>query len=302
MFNYQVEQKTYNIGKYSIGGDPRSTSTAMVGTIFYFKQKNIFIDEPKGIINKEFAEELIKNQEELADKTGLVPCLDVVLSYESSIKPIMDFIVDITDVPIFLDPPSYELKVPAIKYLKELGKFKDRVVYNSITSDSYDEEYALLKESGLKNFVLLTIESRFWTTQARLDVLKDMINKANGANFAGNNYLIDTCVIDTTSLGLAMNAMHEIKKMYGFPVGSGAHNAVDTWRNLKEKFGDIKKYANVVSSIITLGAGADFLLYGPVQHADVMFPNVAFVKAAQSQLLFDECKMPPENHPVFKIG
>jgi tetrahydromethanopterin S-methyltransferase subunit H len=119
MFNYQVEQKTYNIGKYSIEGDPRSTSTAMEWYIFYFKQKNIFIDEPKGIINKEFAEELIKNQEELADKTGLVPCLDVVLSYESSIKPIMDFIVDITDVPIFLDPPSYELKVPAIKYLKE---------------------------------------------------------------------------------------------------------------------------------------------------------------------------------------
>lgn len=302
MFNYKVEQKTYNIGKYSIGGDPRSASTAMVGTIFYYKQKNIFIDEPNGIINKEYAEKVIKDQEELADKTGLVPCLDVILSYESSIKPLLDFIADITDVPIFLDPPSYEIKVPTLQYLKELGNLKDRIVYNSITSDSYDEEYALLSKSGLKNFVLLTIESRLWTTQARMDVLKEILNKANNANLAGNNYLIDTCVIDTTSLGLAMSAMNEIKNLYGFPVGSGAHNAVDTWRNLKEKFGDVKKYVNVVSSVITLGAGADFLLYGPVQNADVMYPNVAFVKAAQSQLLFDECKMPPENHPVFKIG
>jgi tetrahydromethanopterin S-methyltransferase subunit H len=67
-----------------------------------------------------------------------------------------------------------------------------------------------------------------------------MINKANGANFAGNNYLIDTCVIDTTSLGLAMNAMHEIKKMYGFPVGSGAHNAVEHGETLKRNLGILK--------------------------------------------------------------
>jgi tetrahydromethanopterin S-methyltransferase subunit H len=105
-----------------------------------------------------------------------------------------------------------------------------------------------------------------------------------------------------TSLGLAMNAMQKIKNKYGFPVGSGAHNAVDTWNNLKNKFGNIKKYASVVAATITLGAGADFILYGPIQNANLIYPNVAFIKAAHSQLLFDEGRMAPPDHPVFKIG
>lgn len=301
MFDYPVEQKTYKIGKYEIGGDPRSTPTAMVGTIFYFGQKQIFVDEKQGLINKEYAEKLIKDQEEMADKTGLIPCLDLVFSYETAIEPLLNFVADITDVPIFFDPPTFTIKEPALKYLKELG-IQDRIIYNSITPDSYDEEYQLLTDSKIRNFVLLAIESKYWTTQSRMDVINELVEKAEAAKLTANNFLIDTCVVDFTSLGLAMNAMEETKKKYGYPVGSGAHNAVDTWRNLKAKFGNIKKIATAVASTMTLGAGADFLMYGPIQHADIMFPSVAFVKAAHSQLMFDEGKMPPENHPVFKIG
>ncbi|TFG20337.1 MAG: hypothetical protein EU530_03500 [Promethearchaeota archaeon] len=301
MFNYPVEQKTYKVGKYTIGGDPRSSPTAMVGTIFYYGQKDIFIDEKKGIINKGFAEKLIKDQEEIADKTGLVPCLDVILSFEDAVKPLLDFVVDITDVPIFLDPPTYNLKEPALKYVDELG-IQSRIIYNSLTPDSHDEEFALLSETKIENFVLLAMESTYWTTQSRMNVIEDLVTKAEAAHLSASNFLIDTCVLDFTSLGLAMNAMQETKKKFGLPVGSGAHNAVDTWRNLKEKFGRIKKIATAVASTITLGAGADFLLYGPIQHADIIYPSVAFVKAAHSQLLFDEGKMPPSEHPVFKIG
>ena len=301
MFKYNIEQKSYNIGKYKIGGDTREVPTAVIGTIFYLRQKEIFREESKGEIVKDFAEKLIKDQEEMADKTGLTPGLDVILSYEASIKPILDFIVDVTDIPIILDTPTQDVKIKALTYVKEIG-IQDRIIYNSLTPESDEEEYNLLVESKIKNFILLGMESKYWTTQARMDVIDSLINKAKQANFAGHNFLIDTAVVDVTSLGLAMNAMYEVKNKYGYPVGSGAHNAVDTWRNLKAKFGDVKKYATVVASTITLGAGADFLLYGPVQHAKIIYPNVAFIKAAHSQLLFDEGKMAPTNHPVFKIG
>src|SRR4030042_4914780 len=145
MFKYNVEQKTYKVGKYSIGGDPRSTPTAMVGTIFYFKQKHIFKDEQHGIIDKNYAEKLIKDQEELADKTGLIPCLDLVLSYESCIKPIIDFVIDITDVPIFIDPAHYWLKLPTLDYVQQVG-IPDRVIYNSLLPTSTEEEYQHLSE------------------------------------------------------------------------------------------------------------------------------------------------------------
>jgi tetrahydromethanopterin S-methyltransferase subunit H len=301
VFKYKVEQKTYKIGKYNIGGDPRSTPTAMVGTIFYFGQKHIFKDEQNGIIDKDYAEKLIKTQEELADKTGLIPCLDVILSYESSIKPILDFVVDTTDMPIFLDAPNHMLKMPTLEYVQQNG-IQERIIYNSILPDARDEEYQRLSESKIKNFVFLAMEIARWTTQSRMEVIETFLKKAGGANLAGNNFFIDGCVIDFTTLGLAMSTMEEIKNRYGFPVGTAAQNAVDTWRNLKAKFGDIKRYASVVASTITLTAGADFLLYGPIQNANVIFPTTAFVKAAQSQLLFDEGKMAPPDHPVFKIG
>ena len=301
MFDYQVEQKSYKIGKYSIGGDPRSTPTAVIGTLFYYKQKNIFEDEKNGIIVKDVAEELINKQQELADKTGLVPGLDVILSFEPCIKPILDFVIDYTDVPIILDAPSPDLKLKALDYVMEAG-IQDRLVYNSINPESDDEEFKKLEEAKIKNFVLLGVESAKWTTQGRVEMIDELVKKANAANFADNNYIVDTAVMDVTTLGLAMNAIEVVKNKYGFPCGTGAHNAVDTWKNIKEKFGNIKKYASVVSSVITLGVGADFLLYGPCQHADLILPNVAFVKAAHSQLLFDEGKMAPPGHPVFKIG
>ncbi|OLS12715.1 MAG: tetrahydromethanopterin S-methyltransferase subunit H [Promethearchaeota archaeon CR_4] len=301
MFQYNIEQKTYKVGKYNIGGDPRSTPTTMVGTIFYSKQKHIFKDETKGLIDKTFAEGLIKKEEELANKTGLVPALDVIISSLPCVKPILDFVKDATDMPIFLDAPTIDCKIPALQYVKEMG-IQDRIVYNSITPDSHGEEYQMLKECGIKNYIVLAMESTKWTTQARMDVIASVVEKAKTVGLPGENFLVDGCVLDMCSLGLAMSAMEETKKKYGFPVGSGAHNAVDVWRNLKEKFGDIKSHASVVASTITLAAGADFLLYGPIQHADIMFPTAAFVKAAHSQLLFDEGKMAPPDHPVFKIG
>jgi tetrahydromethanopterin S-methyltransferase subunit H len=301
LFKYNVEQKTYKIGKYRIGGDPRSTPTAMVGTIFYFKQKHIFKDEQKGIIDKLYAEKLIKKQEELADKTGLIPCLDVVLSYTSSIQPILDFVLSITDMPIFLDPGNYELKQPVLEHVQQAG-IQERLIYNSILSSSPDEEYRLLSESKLHNFVFMAIETHQWTTQGRMEAIETFLKRANGGNLAGSNFLIDGCVMECTTLGLAMSAMEETKNRYGFPVGTAPKNAVDTWKNIIAKFGDIKKYASVVAAAITLAAGADYILYGPIQNADIMFPTAAFVKAAHSQLLFDEGKMAPSDHPVFKIG
>lgn len=301
MLKYKAEQKVYKVGKYNIGGDPRETPVAMIGTIFYYNQKHVFKDEKNGIIDVEYAEKLIKDQMELADKTGLTPGLDVIISFESGIKPIVDFIADHTEIPIFLDPPTWELKKPTLEYLRQTN-IQDRIVYNSILPEAKDDEFQMLEESKIKNFVLLAMESTCWTTQARMDIIKKMVDRIAGTKIGGYNFLVDGCVLDLTSLGLAMNAMEQTKDTYGFPVGSGAHNAVDTWRNLKAKFGDIKKYASVVASTITLAAGADFLLYGPLQHADIMFPNAAFIKSAFSQLLFDEGRMPPPEHSVFKIG
>lgn len=233
MFKYKVEQKSYQIGKYKIGGDPRKTPTALAGTIFYLGQHKIFKDERKGLINREYAEKLIKKQEELADKTGLIPLLDVVMSFEESIEPILDFVFNVTDIPILIDAPYWKVKEPLIKYIMGVG-LDNRVIYNTITSSSYDEEFQLLSETEIETFVLLPIETQYWTTQARMKLINKMIEKALSYNFKKHNFLIDTCVIDFTSLGLAMNSIEEIKNIYGYPAGCSAHNLVDAWKNIEK--------------------------------------------------------------------
>lgn len=301
MFKYCTEQKSYKIGNYMVGGDPRSVPTALAGTIFYLQQKKIFKDEKKGQIDKSYAEALIKKQEELADKTGLTPLLDVVLSYEGSIRPLLDFVFEVSDTPILVDAPYWEIKKPMIKYLIETGLDR-QVVYNTITSSSFDEEFELLRQTEIENFILLPIESRFWTTKARMDITDNLIRKALSYNFKKHNLMIDTCAIDYTSLGIAMSTIEEVKNKYGYPAGTAGQNIADAWKNLIPKFGDIKKYVKIVACTITLAAGADFIFYGPIQLADLIYPNAAFVKAAHSQLLFDEGRMAPPDHPIFKIG
>ncbi len=283
MLKYPIKQKSYKIGKYSIGGDPRETPVALVGTIFYLNQKKIFIDEKHGQINKPYAEKLIRDQEELADKTGLTPLLDVITSYEESIQPILDYVFDITNTPVLVDAPDWEVKKPLINYLIDTG-LDQKIIYNTITSSSFDREFELLSRTNIENFVLLPIESQFWTTKARMDVIDNLIIKAQSYKFKKNNFLIDTCVIDYTSLGLAMNTIIEVKNKYGYPAGTAGQNLADAWKNLIPKFGEIKEYIKVVGSIMPLSVGADFLFYGPIQLAEIVFPIVSFLKNSQYNL------------------
>ena len=121
-----------------MGGNPGELPTVLIGTIFYEKHK-IVKDPEKGIINKEKAEELIKRQEELSDLTGN-PCgLDVVCtSFESAIK-YLEFISEVTDVPILTDIWKPEIKIALLKHIAEVG-LSDRIIYNSIMSVPFPKE------------------------------------------------------------------------------------------------------------------------------------------------------------------
>jgi tetrahydromethanopterin S-methyltransferase subunit H len=48
--------------------------------------------------------------------------------------------------------------------------------------------------------------------------------------------------------------------------------------------------------------GADFILYGPVEDAPYVFPAVAMIDTALSQLIMERGERPDENHPRFRVG
>jgi len=299
MFEFKAEQKKFKIGKVNVGGLPGERPTVLIGSIFYHKQK-IVLDVNKGDFNREKAEELIKLQEEFSDKTGNPCMLDVIGATPEAMRKALDFTAGITETPIVMDGTSPVVRVAGLEYVKESG-LSSRVVYSSLTPEFKPEEVDKIREVGVESAILLAYNIREFTTEGRVKTIKKLLPISSDAGV--NKPLIDTCVLDVPSLGQACKAIFLLKDELGLPVGCGAHNAIGTWRGLKKKMGEQTLKPSVASSMaITAMVGADFILYGPIESASYVFPAVAMVDVAHSQLLIEKGKKIGAEHPRYKVA
>jgi len=299
LWNFKAEQKVFQIGDASIGGVPGQRPVVLVGTLFYHGHK-VVRDENAGTFDEPAAEALVKAQDEMSDKTGNPAMIDVVGASIPAMKKHIEFVVDRTKAPIMIDSPSAEIRAVGLTYAKEQG-FLDRVVYNSINPSSKPDELKAVQESGVTSSVFLAYNMKDFSTAGRTSAIKELINKRQ--EFGIDKPLIDTCVLDLPTLGSALRAMYELKDELGFPVGCGAHNAVALWRGLKTKMGEqaVKPCLASVNAT-TAAVGADFILYGPIDDAKVVFPAVAMVDTAYSQLPIEKKIQIPRTHPRYRIG
>ncbi len=271
MFRFKNEQKVFDVGGVRFGGQPGENPIVLIGGIFYTKHR-IVEDEKTGKFNRGEAERLISEMEEFSDKTGLPGILDVVASTEEAARKYMEFVVEVTEKPFSLDSPSPDVKIAALKFAKEMG-VEDRMIYNSISAESKDVEFAALKESGVEAAILLAYTRNVMSSKARVEVVENLLPKAEAAGVT--KLLVDTFVMDVPSLTPASIAAIEIKKRHGLPCGSGAHNAVATWSGLKSKLGkEAVRSATVAANILQLILGSNFVLYGPIEDCKHVFPAV----------------------------
>lgn len=273
MFNFGIEQKVFEICGVKIGGQPSENPPLLIGSIFYHGHK-IVEDEKRGLFNRDMAESLIKLVEELSEKTKLPSALDVIGAYSNAIIKYIDFTSSITKMPILIDTLGLiEVAKTAINYAVETG-IKNRIIYNSLTIKSKDEEYKFLKDSGINAAIILLYTSDVLSVNSRIKNLEIILNKVLNNDI--NKILIDTFVIDLPSLSTAIKTIIEVKKKYGLPCGCGAHNAISTQRKVfKDKFGIVGlKSCELATNISTIVMGADFILYGPIEAASEVFPAV----------------------------
>lgn len=299
MWNLTREQKVFDIGGVKIGGFPGTRPTVLIGTIFYRKHK-IVKDERKGEFNHASAEELINKQEELSDKTGNPCMLDVVGASSEAMIKALDFVAGISNVPMLMDGLSTQIRIDALKYIGESG-LSDRVVYNSISPETRPNELEALKQSEVENVVLLAYYVRDFTSRGRLSSILDLVPKVKQSGV--EKMIIDTCVLDIPSLGSASKAIMEVKNELGYPAGCGAHNAIGTWKGLKTKMGVQARNPSIaVANALPVAVGGDFVLYGPIEDADYVFPTIALVDVAHAQISIEQGKRPSKNHPIYKIA
>jgi tetrahydromethanopterin S-methyltransferase subunit H len=186
-----------------------------------------------------------------------------------------------------------------LAFVRESG-LSDRIVYNSIVPESKEEEFLKIQESGVKAALFLAISFKIFTSTGRIDAVREILPKVSRSGI--EKLIVDTCVVDVLSLGQACNAIFKVKNEFGLPSGCGAHNAIATWKGLKTKMGKQATKPSLASVITsTVAAGADFVLYGPIEDAEYIFPAIAVVDAAYSQLAVEKKIKINKGHPRYKI-
>jgi tetrahydromethanopterin S-methyltransferase subunit H len=271
MFNFSTHQKVHQLGKTRVGGQPGENPTVLIGSIFYHGH-SVLTDEATGRMDRDDAERLIKLQEEFSDRTGNPSMLDVVASTTEAMARLISFVADVSEEQILIDSPSREAKIAGVRYAHEVG-LETRIVYNSLMTKSKPDEFKAIKENEIESAIILAYEEAIMTSRARVDATKRLLLRVEEGGVT--KPLLDTFVIDIPSLSTACRAMLTLKEELGLPCGCGAHNAVSTWRGLKERLGiqDVRP-CTVAVNIAPVVLGADFLLYGPIEDCEHVFPAV----------------------------
>ncbi len=292
---FKAKQSVALISGVKVGGQPGENPTVVILSIFYDGHR-IVSNPVVGEFDKRQAETLISQAEELSDRTGNPLFIDVMATTADALTRYIEFVTDQTSVPFLVDSISREAKLQAVMYIQKVG-LTEKAIYNSINFLSTPQELAALRDAGVKSAVLLAYDSK----GNRETVLPDLLKAAEGAGI--ENVLVDTAVLQVSSIGTASKAIYQIKEKFGLPAGCAPANVISIWKMLKTgEFGpDARKVCFGASTLYTQMMGANFVIAGPIDYADAVFPAVAMadaIIAAEAHNL--GVKIAPE-HPLFRI-
>jgi len=299
LLSFKVAQKTFMIGDVPIGGDFGERPTVLIGSIFYEREK-LLSDSRRGVFDKSKAEYCISIQEEFSDKTGNPCMIDIGGSTELATEKFIDFISSVTEAPILVGGASSKVRIAGVKYAREVG-IKNPIIYNSIIPEYSPEELEVIREAKVESVIVMGFNTRDFTLNGRIKAIKSLLPKLQEVGVS--KPLLDTTVIDIPSLGIASKAILKLKNELGLPSGCGAYNAIGTWRGLKVKMG-VQARKPCAASAVSLPVlfGADFVIYGPIEYANFMFPAVALVDSSLAYLRMKEGRSVVKSHPLFRIA
>ena len=295
-----------NVGGIKFGGQPGELPSVLCGTIFY-QGHRIVEDEGRGVFDKKAAKRLIDRQAELSAETG---CPSVLHLYARSIQAFqsyLDFIDGVWSGPFIIDSADAATRAAAAALASEIG-YADRAIYNSISLATDEAEARSIGDSEVDTAIVLAYNPSEPGVDGSLAILETGGRVraegllATARDLGVTNLLIDPAVLPLGSgAGSALRFSVAAKARFGLPVGSGIHNAISSWSWLSKKETAIRKGCDAAAGAMQLLSAADFLLYGPIEMADVIFPAAALADILIAEAVRDLDIAPGEAHPLHRL-
>jgi tetrahydromethanopterin S-methyltransferase subunit H len=307
MFVFDKEQKVFQIGKASVGGQPGVNPPLIIPSLFQ-KGDPCVESRRERKFNKVLATEQIRRLEELSGLTGMPAIVAMVANSGDEMKAYVDFYVETTDMPFAIDMWNLDPRIEATRYVAELG-LQDRLLYNSVTVWSPDvpAEVAVIKDLGIKHVVTVVMDMANQLPSGRISSLDDMMQKLAPGNF--ESIIVDTSVMNLPSTGICALSNRLVKEKYGLPAGAASANGSymwqkAVWKDNKDLWGEAAfRGLDSGTHAATIALWGDFIFSGPMWGNDHVFPAVAAAHAMVSTMNYAETGMLTSNEsaPVYKL-
>lgn len=291
MYRFVNSQEVYEISGVKFGGQPGDRRAVMIGSLFY-PGHSIVEDRRRGRVNAKAFESLMERYEKTIDDTSTPSAVMIYAETAEAFRSYFQLLADRIPSPIFLDSPHQETRLDGARIAAEMG-LAGRIIYNSIHAGTSSEELRKLSETGIDSAVVLAFDPAAFDLKGKIYLLE------NGGGILDEGLLemvrrqgISRPLLDTAVMamdqgaGSALRAIVVAKAKWGLPCGCAPHNAVESWKPFKET-GRKERflYANVdsASCAITIMAGADFVMYGPLEACQRIFYTASFTDQLMSQ-------------------
>jgi tetrahydromethanopterin S-methyltransferase subunit H len=298
-FKFNTIQNIYSIGRVKVGGQPGELPTFLIGSIFWLGQK-LVQDANNGIFDVTEAEKIINTMQTQSDITGVPFAFDIVGTTELAFEKYIDFVSNHSDAPLVLDAMSPKARMAAADLAKNMG-LADRCIYNSVYRGVSDVELAKLKESGIQCSIVLADNQQDNSLEGKMAIAQEALALADKAGIT--KPMIDTAIpAFAPDMGTAVRTISAMKEKYGHPVGLGSGNVVTTMGWIKANIAkEFRKGPVTSTNSIMQMAGANYLMFGPAEQAEWVFPAVAVTDIYIASAAADLGTRPlEETHPIYK--
>ena len=278
---------------------PGELPTFLIGSLFWLGQK-IVQDANKGLFDVTEAEKIINTMQTQSDITGIKFGFDIVGTTELAFEKYIDFVAKHTDAPLVLDAMSPIARMAAAVMVKKMG-LADRCIYDSVYKGVPESEIAKLKESGIESAIVLADNQKDNSLEGKMAIVQEALALAERAGIT--KPLIDTAIpAFAPDIGTSVRAIPAMKEKYGHPVGLGSGNVVTTMGWVKANVAkEFRKGCVTATNSIMQTAGANYLMFGPAEQAEWVFPAVAVTDIYIASAAADLGTRPLiETHPIYK--